>query len=142
MEYKHILLATDLSDSGTTATKAAIDFTKQHNAELSVVLVVPVPSRFMLGLKSYEDIEAELIAQAEPALQKYAKDNNLPDSAQLLVKVGSPKEQIVKASQNINADLLVIGSHGEHGVSDHIGSTINAVLQKITSSVFIAYPKS
>lgn len=140
MDCQNILLATDLSNAGIHATQAAVALAKQNNAKLTALLVVSIPAVYSIGHKSFEQIEQELHETAQPALEAYAREHQIPESATLLIAVGSPKEQIIKTTKAIKADLLVIGSHGEHGLSEHIGSTISAVLQKVSTNVFVAHP--
>ena len=40
----------------------------------------------------------------------------------------SLKKVILAEAQAINADLIIVGSHGRHGVSLILGSTANAIL--------------
>ena len=44
------------------------------------------------------------------------------------IKFGYPKTVILEKANEINADLIVIGSHGRRGVQLLLGSTANAIL--------------
>lgn len=49
-------------------------------------------------------------------------------TAEQFVLTGSTKGEIVRLAQVQGADLLVVGSHGRHGLALLLGSTANAVL--------------
>jgi len=41
---------------------------------------------------------------------------------------GAPKQEIVQLAEREQVDLIVVGSHGRHGLSLLLGSTANSVL--------------
>lgn len=42
---------------------------------------------------------------------------------------GNPRQEIVELADKLSVDLIVLGSHGRHGLQALLGSTANAVLQ-------------
>jgi len=44
------------------------------------------------------------------------------------LEIGSPKLEIVRIAEENNVDLIVMGSHGRHGLALLLGSTANGVL--------------
>lgn len=42
--------------------------------------------------------------------------------------MGSPKLEIVRVAEERQVDLIVVGSHGRHGLALLLGSTANGVL--------------
>jgi universal stress protein A len=42
--------------------------------------------------------------------------------------MGSPKLEIVRVAEENNVDLIIVGSHGKHGIALLLGSTANGVL--------------
>ena len=73
------------------------------------------------------DLEEQLLADAKESLTKLAAKFGIPPSQQV-IEVGSPKVVILDHAAKVNADLIVVGSHGRHGFSLLLGSTANAVL--------------
>lgn len=51
----------------------------------------------------------------------------IPENRQI-VKIGSAKFVILEEAERINADLIIVGSHGRHGIRVILGSTANGVL--------------
>jgi universal stress protein A len=44
------------------------------------------------------------------------------------IEKGAPKQEIVRVADDEKAELIVIGSHGRHGLQLLLGSTANGVL--------------
>jgi len=137
--YTHILVAIDFSDSASKILKKAKELAQTNEAKLSLLHIVeylpPIDSAYEPILASNWSIdEAELVKQAQKSLQKICKDNQLAD-ANVSVVLGTPKyeiSQFVKANQ---CDLIVLGSHGRHGISLLLGSTANAVLHDMPCDI-------
>ena len=51
------------------------------------------------------------------------------------IEVGSPKSVIMNKAQELGADLIVVGSHGRHGIQLLLGSTANAVIHHANCDV-------
>ena len=56
-----------------------------------------------------------------------AKDSQLHE-ATAVVEFGRPADLIVEVAERENIDLIVLGSHGKHGVALLLGSTADGVL--------------
>jgi len=125
--YKHILLATDLTEASQKTAQAAMNLAKDFGAKLSVVHVVePIPS-YSYGYIGTADIEAELAKEAEKNMAKLAQVLSIPEADQRL-ETGQPKAHILEVAKELGVDLIVVGSHGRHGLARLLGSTASAVL--------------
>ena len=80
------------------------------------------------------DMEERLIENAQRSLRLLAKKLGAAN-AECRVLVGTPKTAIVQAASESGADLIVLGSHGVHGLELLLGSTANAVLHGATCDV-------
>jgi len=125
--YKHILFATDLSDdTGYILEKVRVirGFT---GAKLSLIHVVePLPG-YSYAYLGIEDIEGQLIEEAKKMIAKLGEQLAVDNNNQW-IEVGPTKSKILKTADEIQADLIVCGSHGRHGLSLLLGSTANAIL--------------
>jgi universal stress protein A len=59
---------------------------------------------------------------------------NVPESRQHLI-FGRPESEIQRTADEFGADVIVVGSHGRHGLALLLGSTANGVLHGATCDV-------
>lgn len=134
-EYKKILVAVDLSDESAQVlgrAKAVGD-----GAELSVIHVVkPIEHVYggfgAVGLAGdfsaqMATLEQQAVEHAEARVAEIGSDLGAPKARQH-VPVGNASSEIHRVAKETGADLIVIGSHGRHGLGLLLGSTANAVL--------------
>ena len=127
--YKHILFATDFSTESRLAQVRAVELALQDDAQLSIIHVIdylPV-SQLDGGLSVVPDIEQKLNENAYDDLTVCAAEISLQLSHKH-VCTGSPKHEITDYAGTIDADLIVLGSHGRHGLGLLLGSTTSGVL--------------
>jgi universal stress protein A len=129
-DYRHILVAVDFSAATEQLCTRASDLAQRYAARLSLVHVVePVvigPAYDMLPELPF-DVEEELRTRAEAKLAELAGRYAIePADAQVLN--GLTKGAILEHAEANGVDLIVVGSHGRHGVGLLLGSTANAVL--------------
>lgn len=130
MSYTQILLAVDLSQDSEAVGTRAVTLARQSRATLILVHVVsPVyPEPIYGGVPALPlDIETQLAEAASEALGSLAGRLGVPE-AECVVRVGTPKSVIVDLARERGADLIVVGSHGVHGLGLLLGSTANGVL--------------
>lgn len=130
-DYQHILWATDFSPKALQVGQRAKTLAKCTGARLSLIHVIE-ESSLSAG---YEMIPVlpELpddarIEEARDALNRIATQLELNDSKQWVIPALSTKEGILKIATEKHIDLIVVGSHGRHGLALLLGSTANAVL--------------
>jgi universal stress protein A len=138
LNYKHILLAVDFSKDSELVGQRAVDLADRYGAKLSLIHVVadlkgPFYEHIMSSLS--EDVEDEIIDLAKQQLHALAEKLNIPVT-NCLVELGSPKFGIVKAVEENDIDLIVIGTHGVSGWDVLLGSTADTVLHKAPCDVF------
>lgn len=125
--YNHILFATDLSEDTEYLIAKVRDIRGLTGAKLSLVHVVePLPG-YSYAYLGIEDIEGQLLKEAQDSMEKLAGKLSVGQS-DCHVEVGPTKTKILTIADEIGADLIVCGSHGRHGLSLLLGSTANAVL--------------
>jgi universal stress protein A len=129
-KYTHILVALDFSASSATLGTRAVALQRLYGARLSFVHVVehiPLEAGSELLMGPDFDLEQQLVENARARLADYVKQLGVADAGQH-VTLGSTKNEITRLALELQADLIVMGSHGRHGLALLLGSTANAVL--------------
>jgi universal stress protein A len=128
--YRHILLATDFSPDCKKIGERAVDLTRLLGARLSLLHVVEhVPMDFPNDIVIPEQLDGVevLMEHAADKLAKLADDLDVPE-VERWVEVGSPKVEIARLAIEQQVDLIVVGSHGRHGLALLLGSSANGVM--------------
>ena len=127
--YQRILVAVDFTDSVSEVIERAQLMAEKDNARVSLVHVVePAPVDF-LDQTMLVDINLDelLLKTAKQQMQTLAERFSVSDS-NIHIEVGSVKSEIFNLVESQSVDLIVVGSHGRHGLGLLLGSTANAVL--------------
>lgn len=129
-DYQQVLLAVDFEGDQSAVTEKAIALTQQFKASLTLVHVVEyMPTDYAAEPFLVDDIGLDqmLLNKAEEQLSALADRIDLPQLA-WRVELGSAKHEVTRVAQEIGADLIIVGSHGRHGLQLLLGSTANGVL--------------
>ncbi|MCX7068174.1 MAG: universal stress protein [Methylococcales bacterium] len=129
--YKHILLAVDFFEQCDPVIDRAQELATRYQAKLSIVHVVdslPITDvGYGADIPFNMDLTAELMAGAKTRLATLAKQLTIAKNDQWL-EMGSPKTEIIRIAIENKVDLIIVGSHGRHGLALLLGSTANGVL--------------
>jgi universal stress protein A len=130
-DYRHILLATDFSEEAPRVGERAKSIARLCGARLSLIHVIEevnISAGYELLPLLPELPDNELIKSAQETLARLARQLGLKDEQRWVIPAVSTKEGIIRAAEEHGVDLIVVGSHGRHGLSLLLGSTANAVL--------------
>lgn len=115
-KIERILVPTDFSDTANLAINHAIDLAKRFNAELSLVHVLETGAYqgiFSPSKKTEFNELEETKLHLQNEAHRLEKESGL-SIAQEVVS-GRIHEEIVKAAEDVDADLVVMGTHGASG---------------------------
>jgi universal stress protein A len=84
------------------------------------------------------ELQQEAIAISEKKLKEIAKRLNI-DESKVHTLLGAPGPEVRNLAVEINADAIVIGSHGHSGWKILLGSTAIKVLHGATCDVLTVY---
>lgn len=130
MPYQHILVAIDLTEECDPVIKRARLLAQASGATLSFVHIVePMAMAFggdvPMDLSQLQQQQFDQ-AQAKLDLIKAKYPEVLVGKSHLTY--GQPRQEIHKLAKEHSCDLIVVGSHGRHGLALLLGSTANDVL--------------
>ena len=130
-EYQHILLAVDFSEHGDYVAEKAKSLAYKYQSKLSIIHVldnIPMPdTNYGTVIALDQDSGYGLLEVEKTKLKQLGRYLGVAIDQQCLVW-GLPKHEIVAFANEQQADLIVLGSHGRHGLALLLGSTANAVL--------------
>ena len=119
--FQRILMATDFSEASIPAWNRAVSLAAENAATLFVVHAYEPPNAAqatMVGPGVYEEWSQNLRSGAEKKLDVLvAEARKLGLQAQRGVAVGHVDEAIVKTAEDLDIDLIVMGTHGRRGAS-------------------------
>ncbi len=139
LNYKNILIATDLSKSADLLAKRAKDITNGSDAAISVIHVMehsPVAYGGEFSIPIDVNLEQSLEENALKSLQTFVEHHQLTD-AKLHLEKGSVKLAVTEKASEIHADLIIVGTHGHHGIDILLGSRANAILHVAPCDVLV-----
>lgn len=127
--YNKILVAIDLSEESSQVLTSAAALAADSSAELHLIHVIE-PLSFAYGVDIPMDLsglQQEIQTQATQQLERYAEQHGIEKDSQTIV-MGRPEVEIRTTAEQLDADLIVVGSHGRSGLALLMGSTANGVL--------------
>ena len=158
-QIRNILYATDLTKNSAFAFRYAINSAQKHDAQIHILHVLEKLSpseeaNLAVYVYSYlphlqlekirEEKKEELIDRINRRLSEFAKQELKDDPemlkrvASILVVDGDPADEILKKADELNCDVIVMGTHGK-GLITHtfLGSVSEKVLHRTRKPVFI-----
>jgi len=143
--YRKILIATDGSDRSTKSSRHGVKLAKSLGSDVLVLYVInemaisKVIASLLRKGTSEEDLRRTLKASAEKIVLEVSKMGEASGvRVEPLIREGDPASRILDAARIENVDLIVMGSHGEGGITSKlIGSVAQKVLNWSDTPVMI-----
>ena len=140
--YKRILIATDGSDRSRKAAAEGVELAKALGAgviALNVVNEVVVASAVRQLGSDKKEVEGKLKNAGQKAIDEIKKMGDAAGiKVESILKIGVPANTVIDVAGAEKADLIIMGSHGESGVSKLlIGSVVQKVLYWATIPVLV-----
>ncbi len=134
--YKHILVGLDLSPESQQLVERVKCLFTGDDQKISLIHVQE-PLSFAYGgdiPMDLTDVQNQLEEQAKSRLVAIGKELNVTEENQHVI-IGQPAHEMHRFATDNNVDLMVVGSHGRHGLSLLLGSTATGVLHGSTCDV-------
>ncbi|PWC14220.1 universal stress protein [Brenneria roseae subsp. americana] len=139
--YTTILVPVDLEEELLTknALEHAVRLAKMSGATIHLLHALPDASAFLsaysFGIKEFEN---EAVVKANEKLKALVKTVDLPASRlSFSVSFGTPRDEILQLAEEINADLIVVGSRRPDVKTYLLGSNAAAVVRHAKTSVLV-----
>ncbi len=146
--WRHILAAVDFSPLSRLALARAVELSRDHGARLSLLHAVEMTGTPLLDYDvlmtdpvDFLELDQQRFEQAEVELKRLA-DSLEMDDVQTEVLWGTPKSAVLSYAEAQNVDLIVVGSHGRHGIGRLLGSASAAIANSARADVLIVRPPS
>jgi nucleotide-binding universal stress UspA family protein len=129
-----IVLAIDGSQEAGLAAEAATELSKDTGSEVHVTYVLPTPQE-LIGHHFYSpEIRESLIEQARSEARKFLEERAeqlKSEGAKVIgthLRTGEPDKEIIRLSEEIDANMIVMGSRG-------LGAVRRALMGSVSDSV-------
>jgi len=141
--YKHILVPVDGSSTSLQAVRQAVAIARTFGSAVTAIYVIdPYPftgvgTEFAYGQAEYLSAAKAEAQEALTATREQVEAAGLQVDTRV-VEARATWRGIVETADALNADLLVMGSHGRHGLDKLVlGSVAQRVLQHATQPVLV-----
>ena len=131
LQLKHILVPVDFSDPSEKALKYAARFAEQFGSRVTLVHVIQpmvYPADFGYPPTVVDTLDEAVRRQVEERLSALARTAGT--DTQSVIRVGQPYFEIATAAKELEADLIIIATHGRTGLKHVLlGSTAERVVR-------------
>jgi len=114
LHLRQVLYCTDLSPGSALGAQYAASIAKEHGAQLTCLHVVE-PGRKQVP--DWDRVLSELEQEMRLQLPAEPKPQQAPNCK---VEMGPVVETILEVADDLAADLIVMGLHAPHGLSEHL----------------------
>ncbi len=135
-DHKSVVVPVDFSESSAPALRVALELVDDP-AKLHLVHALVPLEMVSPGVAFGELSDANREKHVREYASTFFEKHGLP-SLNLHVEVGHPGEVIVKYAEKEQADLVVLPSHGYHGLKRIVlGSTAEYVIRHVNCAVLV-----
>jgi universal stress protein A len=132
--YQNILVALDIFSDYKNVLDRALSIAQKPTQISLVYVTFPHVYFESYGFGVGADFITDNQKNVKQTLSELAKEYHIPDN-QIYAPIGDPVDEIHMLSENVKADLIVIGTHGQSGLKLLLGSTANGVLHGVMCDV-------
>lgn len=128
--YTHLLVGLDLSpEESLQVARKAVEMARLHGAKLSLIHVIePVTFAYAGDIPmDLTETQLALEEQADKRLASFTQQLGY-DVSHSKVVIGQTAAELRETAADLGADLIIVGSHGRHGLALLLGSTASDVL--------------
>src|SRR3954451_22235718 len=140
---KRILVCLDASPRAPFVLETAADLSRRLEAKLCLLRSVGIPPAIDQEAVAHgSTVLPELEAAAKTDLDAMAAKLPAGMVEGIHVRLGTPWDAICHEANELDCDLVVIGSHGYKGLDKILGTTASKVVNHCDRSVLVARPRA
>jgi nucleotide-binding universal stress UspA family protein len=149
-QIKTILFATDLSKNSAYAFYYAVHLARKDEAKIVILHVVEPLPRMLVSFQDFDhqvarDRWEETVKKFKEKIQDVSVKvdartgiSSVDLISDILIRPGRPAEEILRAVNEENCDVIVLGTHGKGFLAQtFLGSVSKSVLQGSRKPVFL-----
>jgi universal stress protein A len=145
----HVVAATDRSELGDRAVFEALRLCSLYQS--SMLHVVGVADDHVVGIRLPGELNVQSTPEAEESMRAHvaklveqyvgAGGPIAMDKIAVYVTMGAPAERITSIAESIDAEVIVITTHGRHGLQRLLHRSVaEEVVRKASCTVFVVRP--
>ena len=128
--YSTIIHATDLQDDHYSMCTYAKEFADKFGAKLYLIHVIQPPTSLQLAQSlGFAEFDRPVQKDALSVMHVIAEGLSLPKE-NVMVEIGSIKSHLLKAINDLGAELIILGKGGHEHLPNILGSTAHAITQQ------------
>ena len=134
--FETVVIATDGSESAERSVQTAVDFASRFDAEVHALYVVDTDEIESTPEEIRDDLETAIEKTGDEALSFAEEEVGESLDLTTAVREGDPATEIIEYADEIDADVIAVGTRGRHG--DHaflLGSVAEAVVRSAPQPV-------
>ncbi len=147
-----VVVGVDYSDTGTRALHRAFELaSRESNAEPHVVAVAGASGPMLrvelpdeIAVVTIEEASKHLKDYVQKELEKFQKGGGSLNFARVVthVRVGAPAHEVAQLAADLEADIVVVGTHGRRGAQRLLlGSVAEGTVRLTQCPVLVVRPK-
>ena len=143
MPYQHLLVAIDLSPRSHQVVSRAAQIALRNKATLHIIHVIehsPIAYGGEFSIPIDVNLEHTIESKSRESLAELGSEFNTPEAHQYVIN-GSVKHTVVDLANKLNIYLIILGTHGHHGIDKLLGSRANAILHAAKCDVLAVRAK-
>ena len=139
---KNILVLVDLDDerSSSLSLAQAIDYAQHKDARIHILNVIPDRMLKMTVVAQLltKDYEKKLVVDAKQRMKNLLEKKSLDDlQVELVVRTGDVYPEVLRYLKEVEADLIVMGSHRPEMKDYLLGSNAAQIVRHAPCSVWV-----
>lgn len=133
--YRRVAVALDFSDGVMKLLAEARRIAQDSGAKVVLLHVVESPAALVMGK---EAADRETLSDKERLEELTLELRRIGIDAEWRLGTGNPATELARMINELDIDLVILGSHGHSGVSDILhGTTVERVRHRVRASVFV-----